>query len=46
MYTVPDAVAMLKQQRIIICYGTNNLGGSSTDATSFISTYLKGTESH
>lgn len=30
MYTVPDAVAMLKPQRIIICYGTNNLGGSST----------------
>ena len=42
MYTVPDAVAMLKPKRIIICYGTNNLGGSSTDATSFISTYLKG----
>ena len=41
MYTVPDAVAMLKPKRIIICYGTNNLGGSSTDATSFISTYLK-----
>ena len=42
MYTVPDAVAMLKPKRIIICYGTNNLGGSSTDATSFISTYLQG----
>ena len=42
MYTVPDAVAMLKPQRIVICYGTNNLGGSSTDATSFISTYLQG----
>ena len=42
MYTVPKAVAMLKPQRIIICYGTNNLGGTSTDATSFISTYLKG----
>lgn len=42
MYTVPDAVAMLKPQRVIICYGTNNLGGSSTDATSFISTYLQG----
>ena len=26
MYTVPDAVAMLKPQRIIICYGTNNPG--------------------
>lgn len=42
MYTVPEAVAMLKPQRIIICYGTNNLSGSSTDATNFISTYLKG----
>ena len=29
----PEAVAMLKPKRIIICYGTNNLGGSSTDAT-------------
>ena len=42
MYIVPDAVAMLKPKRIIICYGTNNLGGSSTDATNFIATYLKG----
>lgn len=42
MYTVPEAVAMLKPKRIIICYGTNNLGGSSTDATKFISTYLQG----
>ena len=36
MYTVPDAVAMLKPKRIIICYGTNNLSGSSTDATNYI----------
>ena len=42
MYTVPEAVAMLKPQRIIICYGTNNLGGSSTDATSYIKTYSQG----
>ena len=42
MYTVPDAVAMLKPKRIIICYGTNNLSGSSTDATNYIKTYLKG----
>ncbi len=42
MYTVPDAVAMLKPKRVIICYGTNNLGGSSTDATSYISAYLQG----
>lgn len=42
MYTVPEAVAMLKPKRIIICYGTNNLGGFSTDATNFIATYLTG----
>lgn len=46
MYTVPEAVAMLKPQRIIICYGTNNLGGSSTDATSYIKTYLQGLPGH
>lgn len=42
MYTVPEAVAKLKPQRIIICYGTNNLGGTSTDATSFIQKYRTG----
>ena len=42
MYTVPDAVAMLKPKRIIICCGTNNLSGSSTDATNYIKTYLQG----
>lgn len=42
MYTMPDAVAMLKPKRIIICFGTNNLSGSSTDASGFISNYLKG----
>lgn len=42
MYTVPDAVAMLKPKRIIICYGTNNLSGSSTDATNYIKAYLQG----
>lgn len=42
MYTVPESVAMLKPKRIIICYGTNNLSGSSTDATRFITTYLQG----
>ena len=42
MYTVPDAVAMLKPKSIIICYGTNNLSGSSTDATNYIKTYLQG----
>lgn len=42
MYTIPDAVAMLKPRRFIICFGTNNLGGTSTDATKFIETYSKG----
>lgn len=42
MYTVPESVAMLKPKRIIICYGTNNLSGTSTDATRFIATYLQG----
>lgn len=42
MYTVPESVAMLKPKRIIICYGTNNLSGASTDATRFIATYLQG----
>ena len=42
MYTIPEAVAKLKPRRIIICFGTNNLGGTSTDATSFIKTYRAG----
>ena len=42
MYTIPDAVAMLKPRRIIIGFGTNNLSGQSTNADSFIETYLKG----
>lgn len=42
MYTIPDAVAKLKPRRIVICFGTNNLSGTSTDASSFISNYLKG----
>lgn len=42
MYTIPDAVAMLKPKRIIIGFGTNNLSGTSTDASSFIQSYLKG----
>ena len=42
MYTVPESIAMLKPKRIIICYGTNNLSGASTDATRFIATYLQG----
>ena len=46
MYTIPDAVAKLKPKRIIICFGTNNLKGSSTDATDFIVSYQKGAQSH
>lgn len=42
MYTIPDAVAMLKPRRIIIGFGTNNLSGTSTDASSFINSYLTG----
>ena len=44
MYTIPDAVAMLKPRRIIIGFGTNNLSGQSTNADRFIETYLKGLE--
>ncbi|HJD21576.1 MAG TPA: SGNH/GDSL hydrolase family protein [Candidatus Gemmiger faecigallinarum] len=44
MYTIPGAVAMLKPRRIIIGFGTNNLSGQSTNADSFIETYLKGLE--
>lgn len=39
---MPEAVAMLKPQRIVICFGTNNLAGSSTDATKFIQNYRAG----
>ena len=41
-YTMPEAVAMLKPQRVIICFGTNNLYGTSTDATNFIESYSEG----
>ncbi len=33
MYTIPDAVAMLKPRRIIIGFGTNNLSGSPPTPT-------------
>ena len=39
MFTIPDSVGMLKPKRIVIGFGTNNLAGSSTDATNFISKY-------
>lgn len=38
-FTMPDAVKILQPQRVIITFGTNNLSGSSTDATSFIDRY-------
>jgi hypothetical protein len=37
--TMVDAVSVLKPQRIILSFGTNNLSGDSTDASEFISTY-------
>lgn len=42
LYTIPDAVAKLQPRRIIIGFGTNNLSGSSTDATNFIAKYREG----
>lgn len=38
-FTMPEAVKILQPQRILITFGTNNLNGSSTDATSFIDRY-------
>lgn len=40
--TMPDAVKIMQPLRIIITFGTNNLSGTSTDATKFIDTYKKG----
>ena len=37
--TMPQAVRSLQPERVIITFGTNNLYGNSTDATSFISRY-------
>lgn len=42
LYTMPDAVAKLKPRRIVIGFGTNNLYGSSTDASNYIASYRKG----
>ena len=42
LYTIPEAVSKLRPRRIIIGFGTNNLSGSSTDATGFISKYREG----
>ncbi len=41
LYTMPEAVQILQPERVIITFGTNNLYGSSTDATSFIARYEK-----
>lgn len=41
LFTMPKAVAILQPERVIITFGTNNLSGSSTDATSFIERYTK-----
>ncbi|MBR2824753.1 MAG: SGNH/GDSL hydrolase family protein [Solobacterium sp.] len=38
-FTMPQAVKMIQPERIIITFGTNNLYGNSTDATSFIERY-------
>ena len=40
-YTMPQAVKILQPERVIITFGTNNLSGTSTDATSFIERYTK-----
>ncbi|MBQ6450993.1 MAG: SGNH/GDSL hydrolase family protein [Solobacterium sp.] len=39
--TMPMAVKALQPERVIITFGTNNLSGTSTDATSFIERYTK-----
>ena len=38
-FTMPQSVKILQPERVIITFGTNNLYGNSTDATSFISRY-------
>ncbi len=40
-YTMPQAVAILQPERVIITFGTNNLYGTSTDAAAFIQRYEK-----
>ncbi len=42
LYTIPQAVKLLQPERVIITFGTNNLSGTDTDATSFIERYQKG----
>ena len=39
--TMVEAVKLIQPQRIIITFGTNNLSGTSTEATNFIERYTK-----
>jgi len=41
IYTMVEAVPLLQPQRIIITFGTNNLDGTSTNASGFIDEYTK-----
>ena len=41
-YSMPQSVKILQPERVIITMGTNNLYGTSTDATSFIERYTAG----
>ena len=41
-YSMPQSVAILQPERVIITMGTNNLYGSSTETDSFIERYEKG----
>ena len=41
LFTMPEAVKILQPERVIITFGTNNLSGSSTDASAFIESYVK-----
>lgn len=40
--TMPKAVSIMQPERVIITFGTNNLSGTSTNATNFISQYEEG----
>lgn len=40
-FSMPQSVRILQPERVIITFGTNNLSGTSTDATSFIERYTK-----
>lgn len=38
-YTMPQSVKILQPERVFITFGTNNLSGTSTDASDFITRY-------